>query len=245
MEIIAIICCRGGSKGIPGKNVKDFCGKPLLGWIIESAKNSGVFDQILLSTDLQEIAEVGEFYGATIPGLRPAALATDTADQFDTHAYVFDNLMIRDGTHFVCNLNNNPFISPEIIRAGYEKAKFNGFNCIVLDTFRLDGDYVYFRHCFQFGGRMRYQFPRDFASSEINRQAVGPTYTAINNMRWGKPSHLYSYDNFKNEMIINGFVAVELPKTRNFDLDDLDDWNIAEAVMMQLISRSGKVSGLS
>lgn len=238
VEIIAIICCRGGSKGIPGKNVKEFCGKPLLGWIIESAKNSGVFDEILLSTDSKEIAEVGEFYGATIPGLRPAELATDTADQFDTHAYVFNNLMIRDRTHFVCNLNNNPFLSREIIRAGYEKAKSNGFERIVLDTFRLGGDYVYFRHCFRIGDRMRYQFPRDFAGSQINRQAVGPTYTAINNMRWGKPSYLDSYEHFKNELVANGFAGVELPKTRNFDLDDLDDWDIAEAVMMKLISRS-------
>ncbi len=243
MEIIAIICCRGGSKGIPGKNVKKFCGKPLLGWIIDAAQKSGVFDRILLSTDSQEIAEVGEFYGATIPELRPAELATDTANQFDTHAYIFNKLMIRDGTHFVCNLNNNPFISSEIIRAGYEKAKSNGFNRVVLDTFRLGGDYLYFRQCFQVGDRMRCQFPRDFSASQINRQTVGPTYTAINNMRWGKPSHLYSYENFKNEIVINGFLDVELPKMRNFDLDDLDDWDIAEAVMMQLIARFGKAEG--
>lgn len=236
MEIIAIICCRGGSKGIPGKNIKEFCGKPLLGWIIGAARRSAVFDQILLSTDSPQIADIAESYGATVPGLRPMELATDTADQFDTHAYVFSKLMIRDGTHFVCNLNNNPFISEEIIRAGYERAKLSGFERIVLDTFRLGGDYAHFRHCFKIGDRMRYIFPRDFANSKINRQATGATYTAINNMRWGKPSYLCSYENFKNELVANGFLDVELPKARNFDLDDLDDWDIAEPVMMKLLS---------
>ena len=69
-----------------------------------------VFDEILLSTDSEEIAEVGKKYGAVIPGLRPAHLATDTSDQFDTHAYIFDLLEMDDETHHVCVLNNNPFI---------------------------------------------------------------------------------------------------------------------------------------
>ena len=50
-QIVALICCRGGSKGIPGKNIKEFAGKPLLGWILEAAKSADVFDDIILSTD--------------------------------------------------------------------------------------------------------------------------------------------------------------------------------------------------
>ena len=59
-EIIALICCRGGSKGIPNKNIKSFCGKPLLSWTIENAKRANVFDKIILSTDSKDIAEIGE-----------------------------------------------------------------------------------------------------------------------------------------------------------------------------------------
>ena len=60
MEVIALICCRGGSKSIPEKNIKEFCGKPLLGWALDHAVQSGVFDQIILSTDSQKIATVGD-----------------------------------------------------------------------------------------------------------------------------------------------------------------------------------------
>ena len=56
VETIGLICCRGGSKGIPGKNIKNFLGLPLLTWITESALSSGIFDRVILSTDSEEIA---------------------------------------------------------------------------------------------------------------------------------------------------------------------------------------------
>ena len=110
-KVVSLICCRGGSKGIPGKNIKEFCGKPLLGWILEAAKEAKVFDDIILSTDSEEIAEVGRFYGATIPGLRPDDLSTDDSDVFDTHRYIFKKLNITDNSHRACILTNNPFIN--------------------------------------------------------------------------------------------------------------------------------------
>ena len=66
--------------------------------------------------------------------------------------------------------------------------------------------------------------------SGINRQGYKPTFTTINNMRWGKPSYMTSYENYKKEIINNGVLPIPLPKTRNFDIDDQDDWCIAEAV---------------
>ena len=77
-KIIAIIPARGGSKGIPRKNIKLFCGKPLLAWKVEAAIKSGIFDRIILSTDDQEIAEVGKKYKAEILFMRPKELAVDT-----------------------------------------------------------------------------------------------------------------------------------------------------------------------
>ena len=93
-DVICLICCRGGSKGIPEKNIKEFCGKPLLGWTLEHAQKANVFDEIILSTDSQEIATVAEKYGAKVPGLRPDHLATDESDVFDTHELVFNQLNI-------------------------------------------------------------------------------------------------------------------------------------------------------
>lgn len=77
MKIIGVIPARGGSKSIPLKNLKNFCGKPLIAWSIISAKNSKL-DRVIVSTDSPEIAEIAKKYGAEVPFLRPSELAGDT-----------------------------------------------------------------------------------------------------------------------------------------------------------------------
>lgn len=76
-KILGVITARGGSKGVPGKNIKPLLGKPLIAYTIEAAKNSGVFDRLILSTDDPKIAEVARQYGCEVPFLRPAELAQD------------------------------------------------------------------------------------------------------------------------------------------------------------------------
>ena len=78
MKVLGLIPARGGSKSIPKKNIKIFCGKPLIVWKIEAAIKSGVISRLVVSTDDQEIAAVARQYGAEVPFLRPAELATDT-----------------------------------------------------------------------------------------------------------------------------------------------------------------------
>lgn len=78
MNIISI-CARGGSTGLPGKNIRPLLGKPLLAWTIEQARASGLADRVLVSTDSEEIAAVARDFGAEVPFLRPAALATASA----------------------------------------------------------------------------------------------------------------------------------------------------------------------
>jgi len=77
-NILGIVPARGGSKSIPRKNIKPFCGKPLLTWKIQAARSSGVFDRIVLSTDDEEIAAIGKNVGAEVPFMRPRELAQDT-----------------------------------------------------------------------------------------------------------------------------------------------------------------------
>ena len=74
-ETVAIIPARGGSQRIPKKNIRDFCGRPIIAWSIETAKNSQLFDRILVSTDDPQIAEVAQSYGAEVPFARPASLS--------------------------------------------------------------------------------------------------------------------------------------------------------------------------
>lgn len=98
-KILAIIPARGGSKGLPGKNIKMLCGKPLIGWTIEQAKKSVYIDEIFISTDSDEIAEVAESFGVKVPSLRPTELATDASP---SSAFVLHtiNLYRKKGIEF-------------------------------------------------------------------------------------------------------------------------------------------------
>lgn len=88
---IGIIPARGGSKGLPGKNIRPMCGKPLIAWTIEKALKSRCLDVVVVSTDSAEIAAVARSCGAEVPFLRPTELATDTANSYDVirHALGF------------------------------------------------------------------------------------------------------------------------------------------------------------
>lgn len=90
-RVIAIIPARGGSKGLPGKNIRLLCGKPLIAWSIERALQSHYVDAVVVTTDSQEIADVALRYGAEVPFLRPAHLASDTASSVDTVLHALDH----------------------------------------------------------------------------------------------------------------------------------------------------------
>lgn len=90
--MLAIIPARGGSKGVPRKNIKDLAGKPLIYYAIKAAKESKYIDRIIVSTDDEEIAKVALKYGAEVPFLRPKEFATDTAKAIDTYIYTVDRL---------------------------------------------------------------------------------------------------------------------------------------------------------
>ena len=79
MSSLAIITARGGSKRIPHKNIKDFCGKPIIAYSIEAALNSGVFDEVMVSTDDEEIRSVALKYGAKVPFMRSETTSNDNA----------------------------------------------------------------------------------------------------------------------------------------------------------------------
>jgi CMP-N,N'-diacetyllegionaminic acid synthase len=90
--MLALIPARGGSKGLPGKNIRPLLGKPLIVYSIEAAAAAGYVSRIVVSTDSEEIAEVARRAGAEVPFLRPADLATDTALALDNYLYMIDRL---------------------------------------------------------------------------------------------------------------------------------------------------------
>lgn len=90
-RVLALIPARGGSKGLPRKNIRPMCGKPLIAWSIEKAKLSKYLDMVLVTTDSQEIADIARQYGAYVPFLRPPELATDRSTTYDAvrHALAY------------------------------------------------------------------------------------------------------------------------------------------------------------
>ena len=89
-SVIAIIPARGGSKGLPGKNIKELCGKPLIAWSIEAGLGSKYVDEVMVTTDGEEIARIARAFGASVPFIRPAELASDTSTSFDAIKHVID-----------------------------------------------------------------------------------------------------------------------------------------------------------
>lgn len=95
--MVAIIPARGGSKGIPGKNIKSLCGKPLIAYSIEAALQAEEIERIVVTTDSDEIAAVSRRYGAEIPFIRPSFLAEDTSSAVDVYLHAIDYLQTSEG----------------------------------------------------------------------------------------------------------------------------------------------------
>ena len=230
---ICLICCRGGSKTIKNKNIKNFAGKPLLSWIIEEALKSKIFDQIILSTDSKKIQNIGKKYNISIPGLRPKNLAEAKSDQFETHKYIFKKLSINDDNSVVCVLNNNPFINFKLIKKSYQMFKRFKYKRIIADYSKVDGDYIAFKQLFINNKKIKFINEKKFINLKLNRQELKSFYTFIFNIRWGRPSDLINYKIFKKNLSKNGY-GVEISKLENFDIDDMEDWKIAVSVFKSL-----------
>lgn len=102
-KILAIIPARGGSKGLPGKNIKELCGKPLISWSIESGLESLYIDEVMVNTDSEEFAVLARESGAKVPFIRPAELASDTAITFDVveHTIKFYKDVLKQSFDYV------------------------------------------------------------------------------------------------------------------------------------------------
>ena len=117
---VAFVPARSGSERVPGKNVRPLAGHPLLAYAIETARQSGVFERVLVSTDSEEIAEVARWYGAEVPFLRPAEYATATSPDIEWLSYTLEHL---DETYdlFALIRATNPFRGPDVVRRGFEQ----------------------------------------------------------------------------------------------------------------------------
>jgi CMP-N,N'-diacetyllegionaminic acid synthase len=127
-KVVAIIPARGGSKRLPGKNIRPLRGKPLIAWTIEAARQSGVVDDAIVTTDDETIANIARKWGGRVPWMRPSELATDTASSMDVVSHAVDMLGSgRESFDFVVLLQpTSPFRTPATINHGIEISVHRG-----------------------------------------------------------------------------------------------------------------------
>ena len=120
---LAVIPARGGSKRIPRKNIRDFCGKPMIAWSIQAAKHSGLFEHIIVSTDDQEIAATAEQFGGEVPFMRPTELADDLTATQPVIKHALHEAQARWGTidYACCVYATAPFIRVRDLQAAYNQ----------------------------------------------------------------------------------------------------------------------------
>ena len=219
--IVAIIPARGGSKRIPRKNIKPFSGKPIIAYSIEAAKETGLFDRIIVSTDDPEIAAVAAGYGAESPFLRPAELADDYANtgQVIKHAVSW---LIEQGVsleYVCCIYATAPFVQVRFLREGYEKL-CNSDKSIVFSV-------------------TTFPFPIQRAirlNDEGAVEAINPEYTLTRSQDLEEAYHdAGQFYWCKTDAILNDVPAfspaalpVILPRYMVQDIDTPEDWERAE-----------------
>jgi CMP-N,N'-diacetyllegionaminic acid synthase len=117
---VAFVPARSGSERVPQKNVRPLAGHPLLAYAIETARQSGCFERVVVSTDSEEIADVARWYGADVPFLRPSEYATSTSPDIEWLAYTLERLEERYEL-FALVRATNPFRGPDVVRRGLEQ----------------------------------------------------------------------------------------------------------------------------
>ena len=232
MSRVAIIPARGGSKRIPRKNVKAFCGKPMIAWSIEAAKASGCFDQIIVSTDDEEIANVARGWGAAAPFMRPAELSDDFAGTMPVmrHAVEWLNQNDAEVEYACCIYATAPFVSAEDLKQGFQLIKDMG------------SSYAFSVTSYPFppprairiteSGRVAMFNPEHF---QTRSQDLEEAWHDAGQFYWG------SAKAWCEERPIFGedSVPVKLPRHRVQDIDTPEDWIRAEWLFRAIQAEGG------
>lgn len=218
---IAIIPARGGSKRIPRKNIKEFCGKPMIAWSIEAALRSGIFEHVIVSTDDREIAQIAKEHGAEVPFLRPPELANDFVGTVPVVKHALD-WFVNNGmqpTFGCCIYATAPFVDKVDIQLGLERIQ------------KTLSDY-----CFSV---TKYPYPiqRSLKLDEsCNVSMFSPEMFHVRSQdleeSWHDAGQFYwgTLDAWSTEKPIfnSKSCAVLLPRERVQDIDTPEDWTMAE-----------------
>ncbi len=220
MANLCIIPARSGSKRIPRKNIKDFLGKPIIDYSILAALDSGLFDEVMVSTDDEEIAEIALNQGAKVPFLR----STETSNDYATTYQVLEEVLLeyeKIGSSFdyvCCIYSCAPFVNGEKLKLAFDtmiKGEFDslfptvGFGFPIQRALKLDNQKISF-------------FYPEYALSRS--QDLEKSYHDAGQFYWAKVSSLLE----QKSLITNNTDSIVLSELELQDIDNEIDWNLTE-----------------
>lgn len=218
---LAIIPARGGSKRIPQKNIKNFCGKPIIAYSIETAIRSELFDKVIVSTDDAEIAKVAAIYGAEVPFIRPKELSDDFTGTVPVIAHAIESItkLGHNIKEVCCIYATAPFV--------LEQDLIRGLGLLNI----YQADYAFSCTTFPFPIQRSVKLSQENAVNmffpefeQTRSQDLEEAYHDAGQFYWGTAEAFC-----KSKPIFNGNSrAVILPRSRVQDIDTLEDWERAE-----------------
>lgn len=230
---LAIIPARGGSKRIPRKNIKNFCGIPIIAWSIKAALESGCFDQIVVSTDDLEISKIARSYGATTPFIRPAEYSGDfsTTTSVIKHAIEWYEAQGTRLEYVCCIYPTAPFVNGEKLAKGLDLIRRNlcsyvfpvvEFDYPVQRAFKLVED-----------GAIQMLDPSKFNCRSQDLEGV---WHDAGQFYWGTP------EAWKEEVqLFDGHSRpIKISRLESQDIDSIEDWKIAELKFKFLLNRESQ-----
>ncbi|MGH1427740.1 MAG: cytidylyltransferase domain-containing protein [Arenicella sp.] len=229
MKTFAFIFARGGSKGLPGKNIKMLAGKPLIAHAIDLAKELPEIDRIFVSTDSQDIAQVAKTYGAEVPFIRPAEFSTDEASEWDAWKHAI-NYVINHHEPFDC------FVSLPATAPCRDAKDVKG----AISLLKEDVDMVVtasksgHHPCFNVLKTDSMGFSSRFMDAEpvSRRQDVEQAFNMTTVAYVSRPSFILSNDN-----IWGGKLKMqEVDALNAIDIDDASDFKLAELILQDRLS---------
>jgi len=224
---IAVIPARGGSKRIPRKNIKPFCGKPMIAWSIEAAKSSELFEHIIVSTDDAEIVEVARQWGAEVPFMRPEELSNDYAGTTEVIAHATQWALDQgfDVDAVCCIYATAPFVQIDDLKRGWETLDSGDWDYAFSVTDFASPIFRSFKQTAEGGIEMF--FPEHFATRS---QDLPVALHDAGQFYWGRPRAW-----LEGKRIFDRYsVPVIIPRWRVQDIDNWDDWTRAEMIFNQM-----------
>ena len=232
---ICLIPARGGSKRIPRKNIRFFCGKSMLAWSIEAAKDSGCFERVIVSTDDEEIASVARHFGAEVPFLRPSYLAGDhsSTQVVIKHAIEWLAKQSKDISAVCCLYATAPFVQPQDLQLSMDCLQESRPETVVFSATTFSYPIQRAIHIDSDGYAVMFK-PEYFSKRS---QDLVEAYHDAGQFYWATSETWLRVAN-----LFEGMRPFLLPRWRVQDIDTAEDWKRAE-LLHQLLAQQGLIKG--